>query len=349
VIAAPVISIYSDVSIESVGSSFPRVILIGSIFVEVPVVPEVGAVTVASPAGVLELDAHSSSEANPLESSLPPVSVASMVSPFLCLDDSESVTEMPERHVSPTTHDVMLTRWRSRVASRSSSPTTSTLEIPTAPIVPAPSAVVAPSSEFPLAPGIDRKEVGHSSSDHSSSGHSISGHSLPGHASPDTTVADSSTPPRFVYLPLARTSRCSEASRCWRSVPLSTMYPPTTSESSVGNSSSESSAGPSRKRCRSPAATVTSSIYVLFHQMIVLMRTLMSMCIGMEVNVRIDVEDEVEDEVESSDRGTMEIRVDVVTGIDIPDGMLMLDAVECLEQVEDCLQDIYEHVIEIPL
>ncbi|GKD30219.1 hypothetical protein Tco_1240997 [Tanacetum coccineum] len=54
-------------------------------------------------------------------------------------------------NVSPTRHDAMLTRWRSRYASRSSSPTTSTPEIPTAPILPAPSAIVAPSSEFPLA------------------------------------------------------------------------------------------------------------------------------------------------------------------------------------------------------
>ncbi|GKD39662.1 hypothetical protein Tco_1259869 [Tanacetum coccineum] len=43
--------------------------------------------------------------------------------------------------------------------------------------------------------------------------------------------------------------------------PLSTMYPLMTSESSVGDSSSESSAGPSHKRCRSPAAIVTSSIH----------------------------------------------------------------------------------------
>ncbi|GKG26718.1 hypothetical protein Tco_0402421, partial [Tanacetum coccineum] len=51
---------------------------------------------------------------------------------------------------------------------------------------------------------------GHSSSDHSSSRHSISGHSLSGHTSPDTTIADSSTPLRCVYPPLARTPRCSE-------------------------------------------------------------------------------------------------------------------------------------------
>ncbi|GKC23637.1 hypothetical protein Tco_1025787 [Tanacetum coccineum] len=230
------------------------VILIGSISVEVPVAPEVGAAVVASPARVLELDTHSSSEADPSESSIPPISIAPMVSPFLCSDDSESDTKMPKRHVSPTHHDAMLT--------------TSTLEILTAPILPAPSAVVAPSSEFPLAPvvappGIHRRRAilirpeedipigqlyrthpygpcralttrklvrplpshrlalrytshhldcftsgsssSHSSSYHSSSGHSLSCHFLSGHASPDTTVADSSTPPRFVYPPLART------------------------------------------------------------------------------------------------------------------------------------------------
>ncbi|GJU38852.1 hypothetical protein Tco_1191809 [Tanacetum coccineum] len=80
----------------------------------VPVASDVGAVVVASPTRV---DTHSSSEADPLESSSPPVYVAPMVSPFLCLDDSESDTEMPERHVSLTPHDAMLTRWRSRVLS----------------------------------------------------------------------------------------------------------------------------------------------------------------------------------------------------------------------------------------
>ncbi|GKB59147.1 hypothetical protein Tco_0915333, partial [Tanacetum coccineum] len=333
---------------------------------------EVGAAVVASPASVPELDTHSSSEADPSESSIPLVSVAPMVLPFLCSDDSESDTKMSERHVSPTPHDAMLTRWRGRVASRSSSPTTSTPEIPTAPILPAPSAVVAPSSEFPLAPGIDREEVGHSSSYHSSSGHSISCHFLSGHASPDTTIADSSTPPRFVYPPLARTPRCSAAYLCWRSAPLSTMYPLTTSESLARDSSSESSAGPSRKRYRSLAAIVTSSIHVMIA--LVPSRTdLLPPCkrfrdsispkdnikedidmdvladieadatadevvvdrdvevgvdvgIGIEVKVGVDVENKVENEVESSDRGTIEVGVDVVVRIDIPDGMLMPDA-----------------------
>nr|GFB60626.1 hypothetical protein [Tanacetum cinerariifolium] len=70
--------------------------------------------------------------------------------------------------------------------------------------------------------------------------------------------------------------------------------------------------------------------------------------ISMEVDVWIDIEDEVEDEVESSDRGTMKVGLDVVAGIDIFDGMLMPDAVKRLEQVDEGLQDIYDHVIEIP-
>ncbi|GJU38300.1 reverse transcriptase domain-containing protein [Tanacetum coccineum] len=263
----------------------------------VSVALEVGAAVVASPAGVLELDTHSSSEADQSESSPPPVSIAPMVLPFLCSDDSESDTEIPKRHVSPTT---------------------SIPEIPTAPILPAPSATVAPSSEALIV----RKSVGplpsqrlalrytshhldhfnsgssssHSSSDHSSSRHSISGHSLPGHTPPNTTDADSSTPLRFVYPPLARTLWCSEAYLRWRSTPLSTMYPMTTSESLAGDSSSESFAGPSHKRCRSPAATVTSSIYSM--------------------------------------RALVPSRTDLLPP---------------LEQVEEGLQDIYDHVIEIPL
>ncbi|GKG39842.1 hypothetical protein Tco_0463987, partial [Tanacetum coccineum] len=87
------------------------------------------------------------------------------------------------------------------------------------------------------------------------------------------------------------------------------MYPPMTSESSVGESSSDDAG------------------------------------IDMEVNIG----DDVEDEVESSDRGTIEVRVDMVAGIVIPDGILMPDAVERLEQVEEGLHNIHDHVIKIPL
>nr|GEY19283.1 hypothetical protein [Tanacetum cinerariifolium] len=60
-----------------------------------------------------------------------------------------------------------------------------------------------------------------------------------------------------------------ETFRRWRSAPLSTPYPPTTSESSLGSSSERSlnssslSSGPSHKRCRSPTALVPSPTHVL--------------------------------------------------------------------------------------
>nr|GEV01720.1 hypothetical protein [Tanacetum cinerariifolium] len=319
VMAALVISISSNVSVESMGSSFWRAILISSIFVEVLVAPEVRAAAVSSPARVLELDTHSSLEAGLSESSLPPIYVAPMISPFLCSNDSESNIEMLEKHVSPTHHDAMLTRSCRALTAR--------------------------------------------------------------HASLDTIIANSSTPHRFVYSPLTRTSQCSEAYLSWRSVPLSSMYPLTTFELSAKDSSSESSVGPSRKRCRFLVATMISSINAMralvpsrtdllpppkmFRDSISLEDSVeedidadelaniesdatnvevvvdrdveagVDTGIGMEVNVGINVEDEVKDEVESSDIGTIEVRVDVVARIDIPDGMRIPDDVKHLEQVEN--------------
>ncbi|GJU56496.1 hypothetical protein Tco_1230210, partial [Tanacetum coccineum] len=84
------------------------------------IAPEVGAAAVALPAGVLELDNHSSSEADPSESSLPLVSIVPMVSPFC------GGAELLHDH-----HHLLLT-----------------LEIPTAPILPLPSTVVAPSTDI---------------------------------------------------------------------------------------------------------------------------------------------------------------------------------------------------------
>ncbi|GKE66887.1 hypothetical protein Tco_1521048 [Tanacetum coccineum] len=75
-------------------------------------------------------------------------------------------------------------------------------------------------------------------------------------------------PPRLCY-PLRRVPRRSEAFHHWCAAPLSTLYPPTTSESSSGDSSerplhsSSHSAGPSPKRCRSPVDYVPSSTPVM--------------------------------------------------------------------------------------
>ncbi|GKC69234.1 hypothetical protein Tco_1115117 [Tanacetum coccineum] len=113
------------------------------------------------------------------------------------------------------------------------------------------------------------RRVSHRSSDpHSSpdftSDSSSSGLSLDSSSDISSGLSTRVAPPRLVD-PLVRTPQCSEAFMRWRSAPLSTPYLPTTSESSLYSSSERSldlsspSAGPSRKRCRSPATLVPSS------------------------------------------------------------------------------------------
>nr|GEU38959.1 reverse transcriptase domain-containing protein [Tanacetum cinerariifolium] len=177
---------------------------------------------------------------------------------------------------------------------------------PTVPILTALSAIVAPSSE-PYRALTMRKSV----------------RSLPSHhLALSTTDADSSTPPRFVHPPLAKTPRCNEAYLRWRSAPLSTMYPLTTSESLSVDSSSESSAGPSRKRCRSPAATVTSFIHatralVLSHADLLLHLERFRDSISPEDSVEEDIDTDVLEDIQA-DVAANEVKVDrdVEAGID---------------------------------
>ncbi|GKE34328.1 hypothetical protein Tco_1453650, partial [Tanacetum coccineum] len=115
---APIISILSDSSKESVGSHALRVILFGAIPAIIPfipkvpivpadpiVAPEVGTVPVVSPTGALDLvDYSSSSDSDPSEDSLPPAPDLPLVLPFLCSDDSEVDGESEpaeQRPVSP--------------------------------------------------------------------------------------------------------------------------------------------------------------------------------------------------------------------------------------------------------
>ncbi|GJS99550.1 hypothetical protein Tco_0820720 [Tanacetum coccineum] len=112
------------------------------------------------------------------------------------------------------------------------------------------------------------------SPDHHSPSSSSSSASSPVHSlgldAPDQAHSGSSTrdvSPRSRYPP-RRAPRHSEAYRRWCAAPLSTLYPPTTSESSSGDSSerpmhsSPHSAGPSRKRYRSPVDSVSLSMPV---------------------------------------------------------------------------------------
>nr|GEX67277.1 hypothetical protein [Tanacetum cinerariifolium] len=119
------------------------------------------------------------------------------------------------------------------------------------------------------------RHVSTRSSDHHPSSSSLPTNSSPVHSSGLDALGQahsgSSTrvvSPRLGY-PLVREPRHSEAFRRWCAVPLSTFYPPTTSESSSGDSSeiplhsSSHSAGPSHKRCRSSTNSVPSSTPVM--------------------------------------------------------------------------------------
>ncbi|GKE95174.1 hypothetical protein Tco_1580029, partial [Tanacetum coccineum] len=238
-----------------------------SIIPEVPIVPanlivtpEVGTVSVVSPAGVLDLvDNSSTSDSGPSEDSLPPVPDLPLVSPFLCSDDSKADGESEPAKQRPisSSHDTLalLSEFLLAPAIPFGRPYRTHLNGPR-------KLLTARKRVGPItARRLAWRCVSHQSSDRhsspdSSSSSSPSDHSLSGHTPPDTTDDDSSTPQRFVHRSLARTPRRSEAFRHWRSAPLSTPYPPTTSESSLGSyserslDSSSPSSRPSRKRFR---------------------------------------------------------------------------------------------------
>nr|GEY77724.1 hypothetical protein [Tanacetum cinerariifolium] len=246
-----------------------------------------------------------------------------MVSPFLCSDDSELDTEIPERHVSPTA---------------------STTEIPTTPILPASSAIVAPSSEYLLAlvvspPSIRRRRailirprkdipIGRLY------------HTHPSGSCKALTLRKSVRPLPSHRLAL-RTPWCSEAYLRWRSAPLSTMYPLTTFESSVGYSSFESSARPSRKRCRSSVATVTSSIHstrALVPSRVDLLppRKRFRDSFSLEDSVEEDIDMDVLEDIEAN-ATVVEVAVDrdVEAEIDAGIGVKVNVGIDVVDEVED--------------
>ncbi|GJY06915.1 hypothetical protein Tco_0373969 [Tanacetum coccineum] len=280
VMVASVISILSNLSEESVGSHAPQVILFSAIpaiipiIPEVPIVlidpivaPEVGAVSVVSPTGVLNLvDYSSSSSSDPSKDSFPPVPDLPLVSPFLCSNDleadskSEPVEQRPERHESLAAHDAIVSRWKRvgpiptrRLAwGRVSHHSSDRYSLPDVTLDSSSSSSSSDSSSD-TSSGSSSDSLLDSSLVHSS-GCDSSGQA---HSGPSVRVVS----PRLVYL-LVLTPRHSEAFRCWRSAPLSTSYRPTISESSLGLSfersldSSSPSSRLSRKRCRSPMASV---------------------------------------------------------------------------------------------
>ncbi|GJZ38711.1 hypothetical protein Tco_0585274 [Tanacetum coccineum] len=155
------------------------------------------------------------------------------ISPFLCTNSSEALDSSD----GPPSHDpyvATVARWRSRVTAR-------------------PSSIILSSYCSCNGPTeIHRRHALPRSSEHRSSSSSSSSDSSPVHSSG-----------------LDETLQRSKAFRRWCAAPLSTLYPPTTSESSSGDSSkrplrsSLHSARPSRKRCRSSVDSIPSFMPVM--------------------------------------------------------------------------------------
>ncbi|GJX76010.1 hypothetical protein Tco_0322821 [Tanacetum coccineum] len=299
--ATSVIPISSNSSKESVGSHVSRVILFGAIpaiihvILEVPgevpivpadplVAPEVGVVSITSPIGVLDLMDSSSFDSDLSEDSSPPALELPLVSPFLCSDDSEADNESEQRlrrHDSIAVHDVMVSRIRRR-----------------------PSILIRPGEAIPFGQPYRthpngprklltaRKRVGPFPARRLAWRH-VSHRSSDRHSSPDFTSdlssscsSSDSLSDTFLGSPSVSLSDTSSvhSSGCdasgqthsgpstrvasSRSAPLSTPYPPTTSESSPDSLSERSlvssslSVRPSRKRCKSPTTLVSSSTLV---------------------------------------------------------------------------------------
>ncbi|GJT41106.1 putative reverse transcriptase domain-containing protein [Tanacetum coccineum] len=264
--------------------------------------PMVETTLVASPTGLCGLVPYTGSDSDsPDEMSSPEhISPLPAISPFICTDSSEA----PDSSDGPPLQDPYVTtiaHWRSRVTARPSS----SHEFPIAPVTAPPeirrrsTILIRPGEAIPFGQPYRthlngprklltaRKRVGplparrlasrHASPrspDHHSSSSSSSSDSSPVHSlgldASDQAHSGSLTrdvSPRLCYPP-RRAPRCSEAFRRWCAAPLSTWYPPTTSESSSGDSSerpmhlSSHSAGPSRKRCRSPVDSAPLSMPV---------------------------------------------------------------------------------------
>ncbi|GKE41447.1 hypothetical protein Tco_1468731 [Tanacetum coccineum] len=185
------------------------------------------------------------------------------ISPFLCTDSSEA----PDSSYEPPSQDpyvATVARWRSRLVARPSSSSEFPIALITSPLG------IRRWSTILIRPG-EAIPFGRPYRTHLNVVHlrilrqfilRVWMHQI-------RLILDlRDVPPRLCY-PLRRAPRRSEAFRRWCAAPLSTLYPPTTSESSSGDSSerplhsSSHSAEPSHKRCRSPVDSVPSSTSVM--------------------------------------------------------------------------------------
>ncbi|GKD17834.1 hypothetical protein Tco_1206992, partial [Tanacetum coccineum] len=282
--AASAIAISSDSSDESVGSPPSQVILFGDFPTVIPstsvVAPETSTIApvisyaalvvetthVASPTRLCGLVPYSESDSDSPDEIDSPEYITRLpaTSPFLYTDSSEAF-DSSDGPPSQDPYVATVAPWRSRAIP---------LGRPYHTRPNRPRRVMTARKRVGPLP-LAWRRVSPLSSDHNPSSSSSSSDSLPVHSlgldAPDQAHSGSLTrdvSPRLGYPP-RRAPRRSEAFRHWCAAPLSTLYPPTTSESSSGDSlerplhSSSHSAGPSCKRRRSPVDFVPSSTPVM--------------------------------------------------------------------------------------
>ncbi|GKE41035.1 hypothetical protein Tco_1464440, partial [Tanacetum coccineum] len=222
---------------------------------------------VASPTRLCGLFPYSGSDSDSPDemSSLEHISPLPAILPFLCTDSSEA----PASSDGPPSQDpcvATVARWRSKStilirpgeAIPFGRPYRTHLNGPRKLLTARKRVGPLPARRLAWRHALPRSSNHHlsfsSSSSDSSPVHS-SGLNAPDQAHSGSSIRD--VPPRLCYPP-RRAPRRSEAFHRWCADSLSTLYPPTTSESSSGDSSERPlhspshSAGPSRKRCRSP-------------------------------------------------------------------------------------------------
>ncbi|GJR65631.1 hypothetical protein Tco_0011696 [Tanacetum coccineum] len=348
--AASAIIISSDSLDESVGSPPSQSSTICScISSSAPIVETTLVASTTGSCGLVLITVPNSD--SPDEMSSPEhISPLPAISPFICTDSSET----PDSSDRPPLQDPYVTtiaHWRSRVTARPSS----SHEFSIAPVTALPG-IRRRKRVGPLpARRLSSRHASPRSPDHHSSSSSSSSDSSPVHSlgldASDQAHSGSSTrdvSPRVCYPP-RRAPRRSEAFRRWCTTPLSTLYPPTTSESSSGDSSerplhsSLHSAGPSRKRCRSPVDSVPLSTPVTGS----LAPTRADL-----LPPRISDGDEVGDHVEIDHRDarddTEEYEADASARDTAEDGIVR-SVEDMLVDLGDAVRDFYHHMSEFVL
>ncbi|GKD91414.1 hypothetical protein Tco_1366921 [Tanacetum coccineum] len=319
-----VISISSDSSEESVRTSTARVILFGTILTTIP-------------------------------STAPTVDLP-YTSPFICTNLSNSDT--PERPPSPDPYEVIVARWRSRVAARSSLPSPHVRQIlPAPPRLPRrPTILVLPEQPIPVGRpyrtqpnGVCRtltakKRVG----------------PLPTHQLALRYSADCSLSDHFTSNDLSRDSFLDSSSPT-TSVPVASL---------VRGALSPVRADllPPRKRIRDSDSVTDFEPYIEpdidpdVQENIDACIVFANDIAARGTDVRVEMETATEEEVESSARGTIETGIDRVThpfvSNDIvepvrEDFLELVSADGSLEVMQRGLdmvmQDLYDYMMEIPV